>query len=223
MERTVMKIPGVIGTTALLLLFGATVPAFAQEEHHEQEAKPAQHEEQAKPAEHGERTKPAKQEEQAKPAKQVEHAKSEKPAPQVKPAKQEEQAKSEKSEPRAKPVKQEQPSKTAGQQDVQRTTAEVRTQQAVPALRLSARGGGRIPDNRFRSNFGSDHTFRIGRPTLVGGYSRFQNGGYWFGFVEPWPVSWYYTDNVYVNYIDGQYFLCNPYYPGTQIAISVVI
>ena len=65
--------------------------------------------------------------------------------------------------------------------------------------------------------------FRIGSPRLVGGYSRFQYGGYWFGFVQPWPVGWYYTDDVYVDYIDGEYYLCNPSYPGTQISINVVI
>lgn len=38
---------------------------------------------------------------------------------------------------------------------------------------------------------------------MVDGYSRFQDGGYWFGFVEPWPEDWYYTDDVYVDYADG--------------------
>jgi len=58
---------------------------------------------------------------------------------------------------------------------------------------------------------------------MVGGYSRFQYGGYWFGFVEPWPASWYYTDDVYVDYIGDGYYLCNPSYPGARIAISVVL
>ena len=53
-----MKVIGVISTTALLLLFGATVPAFAQEDHHEQEAKPAQHEQRAEPAQQEEHAKP---------------------------------------------------------------------------------------------------------------------------------------------------------------------
>ena len=45
-------------TGMLLLLFGVTVTAFAQEEHHEEGAKPAQHEEQAKPAAKQEQAKP---------------------------------------------------------------------------------------------------------------------------------------------------------------------
>ncbi len=64
-------------TGMLLLLFGVTVPAFAQEEHHEEGAKPAQHEEQAKPAAKQEQAKPQEKEQQAKPTKQ-EQAKPEK-------------------------------------------------------------------------------------------------------------------------------------------------
>ena len=55
-----MKVPGVISTAAVFLLFVATVPAFAQEEHHEESAKPAQHEEQSKPASKQEQAKPQK-------------------------------------------------------------------------------------------------------------------------------------------------------------------
>jgi len=97
------------------------------------------------------------------------------------------------------------------------------TQRSQPALRLSSRGGGRIPDDRFRSNFGRGHNFRMGEPVLVSGYSRFQYDGFWFGFVQPWPAGWYYTDDVYIDYVDGGYYMYNPYYPGTRFSISVVI
>ncbi len=60
-----MKVLEVISTTTLFLLFGATVPTFAQEEHHEESAKPAQHEEQAKPAAQQEQAKHQEQEQQA--------------------------------------------------------------------------------------------------------------------------------------------------------------
>jgi len=110
-----------------------------------------------------------------------------------------------------------------GQQHAQRTPDEEQRQRAEPALRLSARGNGRIPDERFHSNFGRGHEFRIGSPELVGGYSRFQYGGYSFGFIQPWPVGWYYTDDVFVDYIDGEYFLFNPYYPGARVGINVII
>jgi hypothetical protein len=241
MEATLMKVLGVVSTTALLLMLAATVPAYAQDEHQDQnakpekqdQAKPAQHEEQAKPAKQQEAAKPARQQEQAKPAKQQEQAKparpqeqakSEKQAPEAKPAKQEGQANSEKQPRQTEQAKQENRGGNAGgQQHAQRSAEEQQRQRAVPQLRLSVRSESRIPDDRFRSNFGREHSFRIGQPTMVGGYSRFQYGGYWFGFVQPWPDGWYYTDDVYVDYIDGGYYLCNPYYPGAQVAISVVL
>jgi hypothetical protein len=210
---------GVISTTALFLFLGASVPVFAQEEHHEEAAKPEKQQE-AKPAQHQEQAKPAKQEEQAKPEKQQEQANSAKQEEQKQAKGQQEQ---QQKQQQAKQVKQEEGGKAAGQQHAQRTPAEEKRQRAEPALRLSARSEGRIPDERFRSNFGREHEFRIGSPRLVDGYSRFQYGGFWFGFVQPWPVTWYYTDDVYVDFIDGGYYLCNPYYPGDRVAISVVI
>jgi glucan-binding YG repeat protein len=260
MEATVMKALGVISTTALFLFLGAGIPAFAQEEHHEEAAKPEkQQEAKPKPAQQEEKAKPAKQEEQAKPEKQQEQAKGQqeqqpKKQEQANSTKQEEQkqakgqqeqqqkkqelanaAKQEEQkqakgqqeqqqgQQQAKQVKQEEGGKAAGQQHAQRTPDEEKRQRSEPTLRLSARGEGRIPDERFRSNFGREHEFRIGSPRLVDGYSRFQYGGFWFGFVQPWPVAWYYTDDVYVDFIDGGYYLCNPYYPGDRVAISVVL
>jgi hypothetical protein len=89
--------------------------------------------------------------------------------------------------------------------------------------RREGKRGGRIPDDRFRANFGREHTFRIGRPVIVEGVPRFQYGGYWFVIVQPWPVGWAYTDDVYVDYIDGGYFLLSPVHPGIQISINVVL
>ena len=230
-----MKVLGVISTTALLVLLGAAVPAYAQDDHQDKDAKPEKQEQQAKseekaaPVKHEEAAKPAKQEEQAKPErqeeakapKQEERSKPVKEEEKAKPAKQEEQAKAEKQPKPTEQARQEDRGNTAGGQHAQRTAAEEQRQRSVPALRLSVRSESRIPDERFHSNFGREHAFRIGSPVMVGGYSRFQYGGYWFGFVQPWPDGWYYTDDVYVDFIDGGYYLCNPYYPGAQIAISV--
>lgn len=240
-----MKAVGVISTTVLFLLIGSAVPAYAQDEHQDEKAKPAQQEEKAKPAQHEEQAKPAKQEEKAKPeeqAKPEEHqaeakkqesaAKPAKQEQQAKPAKQEQKAQTEKEQSSAKQVKQQQEAKPEKQQEQaqsnnhqrpERSASDEKRQRAEPALRLSARGEGRIPDDRFRANFGEEHTFVINQPVMVGGFSRFQYGGFWFGFVNPWPVGWYYTDNVYVDYIDGGYYLCNPYYPGARLSISVVM
>jgi len=246
-----MKRIGVVSAAALFLLFGSSAYAYAPQEQHEEEAKPAQAAPKAAPAKQ-EEAKPAKQEE-AKPAKQQEakpekeqQAKAAKPEEakpakqqEAKPAKQEEKPQAEKPEESAKTTKQE-PAKNAKQEENNkpakqeakaqggehqpvRTAAAEKRQSAEPALRLSARGSSRIPDARFQSNFGSGHTFRISSPRIVDGYSRFQYGGYWFGFVQPWPAGWYYTDSVYVDYIDGGYYLYNPYYPGARVSISVVL
>lgn len=206
-----MKVIGIMSTTALLLLLGATVPAFAQEEHHEEAAKPAKQEQ----------AKPAKQE-AAKPAKQEEQAKTEKQQPENKPAKQQEQARPAKQQEQAKAEKQ-QGHSNGGQQHAQRSEAEQQRQRSAPALRLSVRGNGRVPEERFRASFGHEHVFVINEPVIVGGYSRFQYSGFWFGFVDPWPEGWYYTDGVYVDYVDGGYYLYNPYYPETRVSISVVL
>jgi len=86
-----------------------------------------------------------------------------------------------------------------------------------------ARQGGHIPDDRFRANFGRQHTFAIGQPVIVEGSPRFQYGGYWFVIAQPWPQGWAYSDAVYVDYIDGEYFLLSPVHPGVQIAINVIL
>ena len=80
---------------------------------------------------------------------------------------------------------------------------------------------GRIPDNRYRAHFGNAHQFRMGRPRMVNGYNRFQYSGYWFGYNEPWPSDWYYTDDVYVEYVDSSYYLYNSRHPGIHITLNL--
>jgi hypothetical protein len=83
--------------------------------------------------------------------------------------------------------------------------------------------GGRIPDDKFRANFGREHTFRIGHPVIVEGRPRFQYGGYAFVMVDPWPVGWAYTDAVYIDFIDGAYYVIDPVHPGIRIVVNVVL
>jgi hypothetical protein len=82
--------------------------------------------------------------------------------------------------------------------------------------------GGRIPDDKFRAHFGREHRFHIGHPVIVEGRPRFEYGGYSFVMVDPWPVEWAYTDEVYVDYVDGIYYLINPVHPGVRIVVNVV-
>ena len=83
--------------------------------------------------------------------------------------------------------------------------------------------GGHIPDEKFHSNFGRSHTFVVQRTTVVQGQSGFAYGGYSFVFVDPWPAGWAYTDDCYIDYIDGEYFLFDLLHPGVRIALFVVM
>jgi hypothetical protein len=80
-----------------------------------------------------------------------------------------------------------------------------------------------IPDDKFRASFGRTHTFVVSRPVVVEGQPRFQYSGYWFEIVDPWPAEWAYTDDVYVDYIDGDYFLFDLLHPGVRVALFVVM
>lgn len=81
---------------------------------------------------------------------------------------------------------------------------------------------GRIPDDQFRAHFGREHTVVIHQPVVVSGQPRFQFGGYWFAISQPWPAGWAYTDDCYIDYVDGEYFLFDLLHPGVRIALIVV-
>ena len=89
--------------------------------------------------------------------------------------------------------------------------------------------GYRIPEDRFRAHFGRGHWFHMHSvPILVvGGFPRFQYGGFWFSVVDPWPGSWsrtwYETDDVYVDYVNDGYYMYNRRHPGVAIAVNVSI
>jgi hypothetical protein len=93
--------------------------------------------------------------------------------------------------------------------------------QGKPEPNAQHAGGGRIPADRYKANFGREHRFRVS----AGDYRnhRFQYGGYWFGFESAWPSNWLYTQDVYVVEIDGVYYLCNASYPGVNLTLSVTL
>lgn len=82
---------------------------------------------------------------------------------------------------------------------------------------------GHIPDDKFRAHFGRAHTVVINRPVIVEGQPRFQYGGFWFVISDPWPGDWAYSDQCYIDYIDGEYFLFDLLHPGVRIALIVVM
>jgi hypothetical protein len=80
---------------------------------------------------------------------------------------------------------------------------------------------GRIPDDRYKANFGREHTFRVTQGDFNN--HRFQYGGYWFGFAASWPSNWLYTQDVFVVDMAGVYYLCNPMYPGVNVELIVTL
>jgi len=87
--------------------------------------------------------------------------------------------------------------------------------------------GYRIPEVRFHDHFGRGRWFRVHSAPMivVGGYPRFQYGGFWFSVVDPWPEywarTWYETDDVYIDYVNDGYYMYNRHHPGVAIAINV--
>jgi hypothetical protein len=125
--------------------------------------------------------------------------------------------------------------KTSGQEDVRsqagqngnaRESGQSGNQQSAEHMQANANGnqrGGHIPDDKFRASFGRQHTFAMQQPTVVQGQPTFQYGGYSFALVDAWPAGWAYTDQCYIDYIDGEYFLFDLVHPGVRLAIVVVL
>jgi hypothetical protein len=155
---------------------------------------------------------------------QEEKKQEEKPARQEEPKKQDE----------AKPPRQDKQQDRQMEKQEPKRDQEQSRQQAMPQKdkqeRPEARGdhartagkGGHIPDDKFRSSFGHEHHFNA-RTIIVQGQPQFQYSGYTFEFVDAWPAEWAYTDDLYVDYVDGEYFLFDLFHPGVRIALFVVM
>lgn len=135
---------------------------------------------------------------------------------------------SEKARPPNKPGKQEdKPNKQIGKSEQKKGGERQADQEPRSAQRNSSRNGGlrtagsgrRLESREFSQNFGANHRFRPG--WIGNSYEEFGYGGYTFGFLEPWPLGWAYTDDVYVMDIDGSYVLCNAMYPGVTIGVVI--
>jgi hypothetical protein len=86
-----------------------------------------------------------------------------------------------------------------------------------------SRGGhehGRISDDHYAAHFGSRHSFHVNRGDYD--HRRFRYGGYEFAFIDPWPIGWGYSDDVYVEYDDGGYYMYNRFRPGVRISINIL-
>ena len=195
-----MKLKYIMGATALSLILAGT--AYPQQE---QEKEKPQQEEQ-KPVE-----KPKTQQKQEQPsAKQQQQDQKNEQKQERQSARQNEQQKSDQNNKQRQDQEKQQ----------QRQQESVAKQQRTDEQRNDQRSGGghgRIPDDRFRTSFGREHHFRVGHIDS----RRFQYGGYWFTFNDTWPGEWVYTDDFYIDYIDGQYYLIDLTHPGIQLLLVV--
>jgi len=213
-----MKILGITSTAIFSLLVVIAGPGYAQHElQDEKQDHPQQQQskhEQGKPQQH------AQQPQQQDRNSQQQHAQQ----PQQDRNNQQEHAQQQRGNER--------PQRTQEQQRVRQTAWEQhRSQHWDSDHRDWQQRGGyhgyRIPDDRFRGYFGSNHGFRIyGLPFMVvGGYPRFRYEGYWISLIDPWPEywgnDWYDNDDVYVAYTGNGYYLYNRRYPNVGIAISI--
>jgi phage repressor protein C with HTH and peptisase S24 domain len=161
---------------------------------------------------------------------QEQHGQDEQKAnPEEKNAQPEKSAKQEQKPAAQQEKNTKQEEKNAQQQDKntkqeEKSAQQQHTPQAKPeqqAQRASANRGGRIPDDRFKASFGEQHRFRVSHADYDN--HRFQYGGYSFGFVDPWPSNWLYTQDVFVIEIDGVYYLCNASFPGVNLVLSFTL
>ena len=192
---------GFLGAGLLGLLLGTCGVMTAQEGH--DEAKPQQQEEPKQ-----DEAKPPRQQNEpreAKPSREQEQPK----AQEAKPSNNQKQGEKQNGEMRP------------GKEQQNQNNHAVQNNGGDHAARGSEQRGQRIPDDKFRSNFGRQHTFRV-RTQVVEGQPRFQYSGYWFALATPWPGDWDYADDCYVDYIDGEYVLIDLRHPGVQLALLVV-
>jgi DNA mismatch repair ATPase MutL len=209
-----MKLKYIIGTAALSFVLAGT--AYPQQE--QEKEKPKQEEQ--KPAEkpktqQKQDQQSAKQQQGEQKQEQKNEQKQEKQSArqQGEQPKQSEQPNRERQDQQKQVTKQQQDE----QKQQQRQQQQVAKQQRDDRDQHSDHGHGRIPDDRFRSSFGREHHFRVGHFDN----RRFQYGGYWFSFNEGWPVGWAYSDDFYIDFIDGQYYLIDLSHPGVQLLLVV--
>jgi len=142
---------------------------------------------------------------------------------EMKPPQQEEEkpSKSEKKEESSKPPRDEaKPAHEGHGQEPEKSQAAQSGGHARPAGKSV-----HIPDQKFKATYGRQHSFTVNRiinqTTVVAGQTQFVYGGYAFVILDPWPADWMFTDDCYIDYVDGDYFLFDLLHPGIRIALFV--
>ena len=195
-----------LGSVLALAIAGS--PLFARQEPQDDKDKPKQEEPKAKP-------KP-EDKDKAKP-KPDEKAKQE---PQPKPDEKAKPKQDEKQQQKADKERQKQDDRQ--QQDTNRPAQQRQNApQAAAGNREQPQGGHgrgqRIPEEKYRASFGREHRFHVHH-----GEQRFQNGGFWFEVVQPWPAAWVADDDCYVEEDGDEYFLVDLLHPDLRVEIVVV-
>lgn len=217
-----------IGTAILCML--ATAPVYAQQNNDDKQQEPSKAPEK--------NTQQAEKPASKSPEKPVDHAsKTPKEAPvktESAPRHQEEQQQKQaqqqqKMEQKAQQNNEKAQQKQAKNQQKQQQQAERQAKnqahdqnnghaQAVnDAPRGNNTGGRRIPEDRYRADFGRAHTFHVRRDND----RRFQFGGYWFQYTDAWPSDWDYNDDFYIIEIDGVDYLCDTRFPDQRIVVVI--
>jgi flagellar motor protein MotB len=230
-EATLMKIVGFIGAVVLMLSAG-TAPAKSAQQGQQQEANSPKQGDQAKPEkqQQDEQKQPDQHKQQQDQSKQQQKQQQDQNKQQQQNAHQMQQ-KQQQDQNKQQAQKQDRRPSPQGKDKQREVWQPHRAQNWQSEHRDWHQRGGyngyRIPDDRYRGHFGPSHVFRIYRyPVEVyGGYPRFQFGGFWFGFMDPWPEywadDWYDNDDVYIVYSDDGYYLYNRRYPEDRIAVAV--
>jgi type IV secretory pathway VirB10-like protein len=231
-----VKMKLVLGTAVMILVVGA--PSYARQEPDKdkpQQQEPKKQEEpkkgeepnkgrQEQPADKS-RQEPARQqpEDRAKPAQQNDRTQQQQQDERnrnqaAKPAQQQQQEERNRNEQSRPAQQQDRPQDQQRAQQTQQHNDRATANDRGNAGNANERGGTRrVPDEQFRASFGSSHHFRVQR-----GERRFNYGGYYFSYSEAWPSDWDYDDDVYIDYIDGNYYLINPRHPGIRLLVVIV-
>jgi len=124
----------------------------------------------------------------------------------------------------AKPEKPEKQNDKESQKEAKPSSESSKSEASGQNDRGHARPAGksaRIPDDKFRASFGREHKFKVSKPVIVDNRPQFQYSGYTFVIVDAWPVGWAYTDDCYIDFINGEYFLFDLLHPDVQVALFV--
>ena len=197
-----MRALRILNSAVLATLVATSAALYAQDEK-QQEEKPARQEQPRPEPKQQEQPRPEARHEEMKAPRQDEA----KPSKQEKQEQKQEQKMEDNRSREMRPAQQE-PARPEGHNDAH--------------ARRQGRGG-HIPEERFHAQFGRSHHFHAQRPVIVEGQPRFEYGGYSFVLIDAWPGDWAYTDDCYIDYVDGDYFLFDLLHPGERIALFVVM